>query len=124
MTTTHQSNQTDAVPDVGHIVSFESLLVIIVCLLLLTGLTVVSAGIGLGGAAVWLALGIAFTKATLVVLYFMHLRYDAPFYGLAFMSAFAFLAFFLFLVLMDTQEYQPNVAAFRNDVQMVAPGTP
>jgi len=45
-------------------------------LLLLTALTVTAASLHLGRAAVAAALGIAAVKSTLVVLYFMHLRWE------------------------------------------------
>ncbi len=45
-------------------------------LLLLTALTVTAASLRLGRAAVAAALGIAAVKSTLVVLYFMHLRWE------------------------------------------------
>ncbi len=45
-------------------------------LLLLTAMTVTAASLRLGRAAVAAALGIAAVKSTLVVLYFMHLRWE------------------------------------------------
>ncbi len=45
-------------------------------LLLLTALTVTAASLHLGRATVAVAMGIAAVKSTLVVLYFMHLRWE------------------------------------------------
>ena len=45
-------------------------------LLVLTGLTVTAAGLHLGQASVVAAIGIATVKAALVLLYFMHLKYE------------------------------------------------
>lgn len=45
-------------------------------LLLLTGLTVAAAEIDFGSWGLAIAMAIATTKATLVVAYFMHLRYE------------------------------------------------
>ena len=49
------------------------------------------------------------SKATLVVLYFMHLRYDRPFNLVVFLGCLAFVVLFISLVLTDTQSYQPSV---------------
>jgi cytochrome c oxidase subunit 4 len=57
----------------------------------------------------WLALGIATAKATLVLLYFMHLRYDAPVNAIVFVVALLFLALFVGLALLDTTTYQPDL---------------
>ncbi len=65
--------------------------------------------VNLGGWNLWIALGIATVKASLVALYFMHLRYDNPFYALIFVTALVFLAIFLSLTLMDTLQYAPNI---------------
>ena len=48
-------------------------------LLMLTGMTVSVAGMGLGQLSVLVALVIAGIKSTLVLLYFMHLKYERGF---------------------------------------------
>ena len=65
--------------------------------------------IDLGSLNLWIALGIATVKGALVVLYFMHLRYDSPFNSVIFLTAIAFLFLFLGITIMDTIEYQPAV---------------
>ncbi|MEM9658711.1 MAG: cytochrome C oxidase subunit IV family protein [Planctomycetota bacterium] len=70
-------------------------------LVLLTLLTVVAAQFSFGAWEVWVSLGIASLKATLVAVYFMHLRYDRPFNSLILISAVVFVALFLALTLMD-----------------------
>ena len=75
----------------------------------LTALTVAATWVNLGGWNLWIALGIATVKASLVALYFMHLRYDNRFYALIFVTALVFLALFLSLTLMDTLQYAPNI---------------
>jgi cytochrome c oxidase subunit 4 len=47
------------------------------------------------------ALGVAFTKATLVVLYFMHARYSPRLTGIVIASSLAFFVILLFLILTD-----------------------
>ena len=75
----------------------------------LTVLTVAATWVDLGTANLWIALGIATVKASLVALDFMHLRYDHPFNGFIFVAALAFLTLFLGLVLLDTWAYQPEI---------------
>ena len=45
--------------------------------------------------------GIATIKATLIAVYFMHLRYDKPFNTIVFVSSLLFVGLFLALTLMD-----------------------
>jgi cytochrome c oxidase subunit IV len=45
-------------------------------LMAFTALTVTAASLNLGGLAIIICLGIAAVKASLVLLYFMHLRYE------------------------------------------------
>ena len=61
-----------------HIVSRKFYIMIWACLMLLTGLTAGMAHVELGPFNVVVALLIATTKATLVVLFFMHLRWSDP----------------------------------------------
>ena len=82
-------------------------------LLALTFLTVAATWFDVGGWGLAIALGIATIKASLVVLYFMHLRYDNPFYAVVFIAALMFLALLLSLTLLDTLQYQPEVENWR-----------
>jgi caa(3)-type oxidase subunit IV len=56
---------------------------------------------------------IAVTKATLVVLYFMHLRYERPFNAIVLIRALLFVMVFCALTLMDSRAYQPGIQAYR-----------
>lgn len=60
-----------------HIVSPKVYMTIFGALMLLTALTVVIAYVDLGVMNLPVALLIAFTKATLVVLFFMHVKYSS-----------------------------------------------
>jgi cytochrome c oxidase subunit IV len=51
-------------------------LVIWACLLVLTAITVTTASLDFGRVAVLVALAVASVKSVLVLLYFMHLRYE------------------------------------------------
>jgi cytochrome c oxidase subunit 4 len=78
-------------------------------LIVLTAVTVGAARVNLGGAALWVALTIAALKASLVALYFMHLRWDRRMNAVIFVSALLFLMLFVGLALMDTTAYQPEL---------------
>jgi cytochrome c oxidase subunit IV len=58
-----------------HSITIGTYLAVFTALMVLTAVTVISAHIDLGHFNIVLALVVAFTKATLVVTYFMHLRY-------------------------------------------------
>ena len=78
------------------------LVLVWLCLLALTGLTVGMASLDLGKASILAVLGIAAIKSGLVLAFFMHLRYEKVrlYLGL-FLIAVATLAIFLGLVLTD-----------------------
>jgi len=70
-------------------------------LLLMTLITVEVAFWNLGLLSFWVALGIASFKATLVVLYFMHVRYAHPIVWLFASAGFVFLAILVILTIND-----------------------
>ena len=96
---------------VGHIVPIKILAQTGAALLVLTVVTVWAAGIDFGEANVWIALAIAVLKGSLVVLFFMHLRWDRPFNGIVFITSMAFVTLFIAFALTDTGEYAPDVDA-------------
>ncbi len=96
---------------VGHIVPIPLLAVTGGGLLVLTAITVLVASFDFGPANVWIALGIAVLKGSLVVLFFMHLRWDRPFNGVIFVTALAFVALFISFAMTDTFEYAPDMDA-------------
>ena len=51
----------------------------------------------------------ATAKATLVALYFMHLKYDNRFNLLVFLASFLFVGFFISITMLDTKQYQPAI---------------
>lgn len=75
-----------------------------ISLLVLTLITVKVSYLDFGVFNLVVAMGIASLKAILVVLFFMHLKYDEPFNVVVFVSSFAFLAVFFMLTLADTME--------------------
>jgi cytochrome c oxidase subunit 4 len=94
---------------VGHIVPIPILAATGGGLLVLTVVTVLAAGFDFGPANVWIALGIAAVKASLVVLLFMHLLWDRPFNGVVFVASIVFLAIFIGFAMTDTFEYRPDI---------------
>jgi cytochrome c oxidase subunit 4 len=71
-------------------------------LLALTVLTLSAASMDFGAGNVVIALVIATIKASLVALFFMHLRHDKPMSAVIFVSGVATLAVFLTFCLLDT----------------------
>ncbi len=92
-----------------HVVPLPLLISVFLALIVLTILTVGATKVDLGNANLWLAMLIAGVKATLVALYFMHLKWDKKFYSFIFLGGIAFVALFIGIALMDTQAYQPDI---------------
>jgi cytochrome c oxidase subunit 4 len=92
----------------AHVATMKTLLATGGTLLLLTLITVASSKIDFGGSSINLAIAmvIAVTKATLVVLFFMHLRYDRLFHSVVFVSAILAASLFVGFTLMDSGQYQ------------------
>ena len=85
----------------GHAVSWKVYLAVFAALCVLTGVTVLVTGFDLGPLNLVVALGVAVTKASLVVLYFMHARYSPRLTGVVIAASIAFFAILLFLTLTD-----------------------
>jgi cytochrome c oxidase subunit 4 len=85
-----------------HIVSPKVYLVIVLALLFFTGLTVWASFIDLGPWNPVIALAIACTKAVLVVLFFMHVKYSSK---LTKLTVIAGIFIFLGLISMTLADY-------------------
>jgi len=94
---------------VGHVVPLKILFGVLGALLALTFVTVAITWVPLGEFNLIAALAIALVKASLVALYFMHLRWDRPFNAVILLSALALVMLFVGLALLDSQAYQPDV---------------
>ena len=98
----------------GHVVPLWLLVVVFIALLIGTLLTVAVTQYDLGPRGnLALALSIAFVKASLVVLYFMHLRWDRPVNAIVFICALFFVAIFCAATLFDSAYYERNVDEYR-----------
>jgi cytochrome c oxidase subunit 4 len=95
----------------AHVAPLPVLAAVFAALMGLTVLTVyvATSPIDFGAWSLWIALGIAAVKGSLVVLYFMHLRYDRPFNAIVFVVALLFVAIFISLTLLDVTQYQPDI---------------
>jgi len=78
------------------------LLAVFVALTILTIITVFQASFDLGSLDVAVTMVIATIKATLVMLFFMHLAFDKPFNLIIFLSSFVFVALFIIFTLSDS----------------------
>lgn len=104
-----ESSQHEAHEEVGHIVPVRILFVTGMGLLVLTLITVWAASFDFGNLNIWIALAIAVVKGSLVVMFFMHLRYDRPFHGVVLVVSLVFVAVFISFALMDTSEYAHDI---------------
>jgi len=95
--------------EVGHVVPVSTLFGVLGALLVLTVITVAVTYVHLGVFNLAVALLIAVIKGSLVLLFFMHLRWDRPFNAVVFISALVFLAIFIGLALLDSHSYQPEI---------------
>ena len=121
----HQGDQSfeQAGPDYGlshHVVPVRTYLLVFSGLLVLTAITVAVAFQHLGDP--WndvVAMAIAITKATLVVLFFMHVKWSSPMVKLSVVSAVVFLALLLGITWSDYWARQaPAVRVQETDYQI------
>lgn len=96
---------------IGHVVSPKILIATATALLFLTVITVSAAKIDfvqldLKELNIFVALAIAVVKASLVCLFFMHLRWDRPFNALVLVISLALVGLFIAFAMTDSTEYQ------------------
>lgn len=114
MSDTHaaQDDHADHADHAHHGPSLFLLTVIFATLMILTlitvGVTVFDFGYKLNLAV---ALVIALVKATLVGLYFMHLRWDPPIFAFTLVASLGFVTLFIVFSLIDTAEVLPYIEA-------------
>lgn len=106
--TAHAHDRPDHAAHV-HVVPAPVLLAVWGALMVLTVITVAATWVDLGALNLVVALAIATVKASLVVLYFMHMRYDRPFHAIIFVASLAFVALFVAISLLDTAAYRPEM---------------
>jgi cytochrome c oxidase subunit IV len=88
----------------AHISSVPFYVAVFLGLLTLTGITVGQSYVDLGKANLFAVIVIATLKASLVVTFFMHLKWDNKFNALIFLSALLFIGVFFAYTLNDTDK--------------------
>ena len=88
-------------PHEHHIMPVKAYVAVVSCLFVFTAITVFAAFVDLGWVNTPLALTIALFKGTIVVLFFMHVRYNTPLMWVVAGSGFFFLLILLSLTLQD-----------------------
>jgi len=84
-----------------HIVSYAANLKVWIALLILTWITITAAYLNFGTLAVHVALVIATIKASVVLAYFMHLRFDSKILTIFFIITMAVFTSFIVLTFFD-----------------------
>jgi len=84
-----------------HVLSFTQLGVVLAILLVLTGITVGVSYVHLGFLNIPIALTIACTKVTFVLLFFMHLKYEGRIINISFISTVGVLFILIGLTFWD-----------------------
>lgn len=99
----------DGHPLVGHVVPLGLLFATGLALIALTVVTVAVRYVDVGEFNIWIALGVAVVKAVLVVLIFMHLRWDRTFNLLTLVGSILFVLLLIAFLMMDVHQYQPQL---------------
>lgn len=102
-------SHTESHGSVGHTVPLSLLTGVFLALLFLTWVTVAIAQVDLGELNLLVALAVATVKASLVLLYFMHLRWDNPLNAFIFIFSLVCVALFIFFAMIDTHAYDPDL---------------
>ena len=85
-----------------HVLPLKVYFSVAAALLMLTAATVAIAQFHFGEFNLLIAMAIAAFKASLVALYFMHLRYDNKIYAVVFVGSLMFLTVFITFTMLDT----------------------
>jgi len=94
----------------AHVAQVRVLLSTWIALMILTALTVAATRIDFGASLnLAIAMFIAVTKSTLVVLFFMHLFYDKLFHSVLLVGGILAASLFVGFALMDSSQYQETI---------------
>jgi cytochrome c oxidase subunit IV len=88
---------------VPHVLPFSTYVKTLATLLFLTIITVAASYVDFGGANLWIAMGIATVKASVVALIFMHLFWDHKFHSIVLVMSLIFLGVFISFTMFDTE---------------------
>ncbi len=84
-----------------HIIEYQTLLMVLLALFGLTGITLGVSYLDFGAFNVWMALIIAATKGALVLLFFMHMRYEGKLLVWGFLGTIFFLGIMISFTFWD-----------------------
>lgn len=84
-----------------HVSSAAMFRTVLFALLVLTAITVAVSRINFGPANLFIAMAIAAVKASLVILFFMHVKWDTAINKIVFLSSFLFLSLLFLFTLSD-----------------------
>lgn len=84
-----------------HIIGYKTFILTYVALLILTVITVLISRINLGYLNILVAMLVATSKALLVILFFMHLKYEDKLFKMMVFIAFLILAIFISFTFFD-----------------------
>ena len=108
-----------------HVSTIKSFTNVLITLLILTAITVGTSRIDFGPANMLIAMFIACVKASLVMAFFMHLKWDTAINKITFLSSFLFLSLLFIFTLADQAtrrvDHQANVIKTPVDKQWVHP---
>ena len=82
-------------------VPFRTFILIWVVLLILTGVTIAVSRVQLGALNIWVAMGVASIKSSLVIFVFMHLRQESKLFKIGLLVMLSILAIFIGLTFFD-----------------------
>ena len=85
----------------NHMISYKALFAVLCSLLVLTAGTVGISRINLGVLNIWIAVTIASVKATFVLLFFMHLKYESRVLQYTFLLTIGVLTLFIGFIFWD-----------------------
>lgn len=93
----------DAIECHEHVSPMSTYVTVLLALFVLTGLTYAVSFADLGPASLWVAMGVATLKASLVCMFFMHLKYDERYHVFVFLSTIIFVTIFFLFTIFDMQ---------------------
>ncbi|PLX94264.1 MAG: cytochrome-c oxidase [Desulfuromonas sp.] len=82
-------------------VPYRTFILIWVALLILTGITVAVSRVDVGALNIWVALGVASIKSSLVIFFFMHLKQESILFKIGLLTMLVILAIFVGMTFLD-----------------------
>ena len=106
---TMSTHENERHPDFGHVAPLKALFGTFGALLVLTVATYGATYIDLGPLNIWIALGIAVIKGSLVAMFFMHLWWDGKFNAFILICGLLYVMIFIGIAMLDSAQYQAEL---------------